>query len=65
MIEDRPTISLGLGQVDIVTRWALKEAIDTLEKLRTRNGLEKYSQANLDGLKVAYAYFGGGSEDAA
>ena len=62
MTDDRPTIKLGHGQVDIVARWALKDAIDTLELLRTRNFLEEYSQKNLDGLKVAYTYFGGDNE---
>ena len=63
MIEkDRPVIPLGLGQVDTVTRWALRDAIHNLETLQTREGLEDYSQANLDGLRVAYAYFGGEAE---
>ena len=59
---DRPVIPLGLGQVDTVTRWALRNAIHNLETLQTREGLEDYSQANLDGLRVAYTYFGGGVE---
>ena len=65
MIDDRPSITLGHSQVDIVARWALKDAISTLECLFATVSHEddlKTAAKTIDGLKVAYNYFGGEAE---
>ena len=62
MIDDRPSITLGHSQVDIVARWALKDAIAVLEHLKSQEFFGEFSQATLDGLRVAYNYFGGDNE---
>ena len=60
----RPSVTLGLGQIDTVVRWALNDAIKNLETLSVSNrlGEREMVDANLAAMKVAYAYFGGDNE---
>lgn len=61
----RPSVTLGLGQIDTVVRWALKDAIKNMEVLSVSNmlGERERVDANLAAMKVAYAYFGGEAEE--